>query len=92
MASLASEQKNETGIMEHKGSFLSQQQNLATYLCLPRPPKSKAFLFPQEETFPLLSGPPVHPLTPVSSPRSSLLYLSRWPFHVTKDTHNCIQT
>lgn len=92
MASLASKQKNETGIMEHKGSFLSQQQNLAMYLCLPRPLKSKAFLFPQEETFPLLSGPPVHPLMPVSSPWSSLLYLSRWPFHVTKDTHNCVQT
>lgn len=83
MASLASERRNEPGIMELKGSFLSQQQNLATCLCLPHPLKSKASFSPQEETFPLLSGPPAHPLTSVSSLQSSLLYLSRWPFHVT---------
>lgn len=51
MASLASEWRNEPGIMELKGSFLSQQQNLATYLCLSRLLKSKASFSPKKKPF-----------------------------------------
>lgn len=51
MASLASERRNEPGIMELKGSFLSQQQNLATYLCLSCLLKSKASFSPKKKPF-----------------------------------------
>lgn len=92
MASLASERRNEPGIMELKGSFLSQQQNLATCLCLPHPLKSKASFSPKKKLFLCCLA---HPPTPSRlflhcSPRS---FTSQdGPFMSPKDTCKCVQT